>query len=73
MPGADIEASKSLVEQTLHAVTGTAKALGLDIEDPKVKAFIAHTSNIQAQQHAESNIAWGLVNSIPPKLFEEYK
>lgn len=64
MAGPDIQAKQEHIDRTVTIVTSTAERLGLDINDPAVKAFITHTANIQAQQHAEALAAWNIVNSI---------
>jgi hypothetical protein len=64
MAGPDIQATQQNIDRTLAAVTSTATRLGVNINDPAVKAFITHTANIQAQQHAEALAAWNIVNSI---------
>jgi len=73
MAGKDIEFTQEQFELTLGAVTGQAKAHGLDVEDPKLAAFLTLTAEVQAQQHAEVLMVNKLLNSIPPKVFAEYK
>ena len=73
MAGKDIEYTEEQLALTLNAVTGQAKAHGLDVEDPKVAVFLNLTAEVQAQQHAEVLMVNKLLNRIPPKLFEEYK
>jgi len=73
MAGKDIEFTEEQFEVTLKAVTGQAIAHGLDVEDPKLAAFLKLTAEIQAQQHAEVLQVNKFFNRIPPKVFEEYK
>jgi len=63
MAGADVVVTQEQIERTLKSINVQARHHGLDLENDRIKAFIYHTATIQAQQHAETLLAWSIVHS----------